>query len=438
MNSSSLSKVISREHIMTRHCPLAPVSRTTNHAQASEDFISDAILERLANGSLSIWGKVGLVFPLHLVLPLPIEPSKPRLCHDERFLNLWIRDLPFTLDYISNLPRYVEQNHYQSTMDDKSGYDHVKLSSTSRTYVGLEWKGWHFVFNTIPFGWKASAYLYHTIGMAATSYVRSLDVPCSQYIDDMHVGQLASLPQSNKTVTRWSDFEYADAVTFICASVLVSLGYFIGLSKSCLVPQQLITFLGFIVDSTLCTFLIPEVKKKKFADLRESILSSRSVSVKTLQRFAGKVTSFSIAVPSAQLYAREIYRAISGQTKSFRLFKITGALRKELEHWRFLDAWKDCLPWPRENHLIVKHFSDASDFAWGGVVQMPDKPPFSIRDFWSDGCRHYPIVVKEGRFLLLTLQACKSLIANSRLDVNTDNMAFMQSWLKQWGEEFPA
>lgn len=53
------------------------------------------------------------------------------------------------------------------------------------------------------------------------------------------------------------------------------LGYFIGLSKSCLVPQQSITFLDFIVDSMLCAFLNPEFKKKKVADLRESILTSR-------------------------------------------------------------------------------------------------------------------------------------------------------------------
>ena len=148
----------------------------------------------------------------------------------------------------------------------------------------------------------------------------------------------------------------------------------------------------------------------------------------------GKQASIFTILLVWQLYVREIYHAISGHTKSFLLFKITGALRKELEHWRFLDAWKDCLPWPRENHLIVKIFSDASDFAWGGVVQMPDKPPFSIRDFWSDGCRHYPIAVKEARALLLTLQACKSLIANSRLDVHTDNIVFMQSWLKQGGK----
>ena len=60
-------------------------------------------------------------------MPLTVEPTKPRLCHDERFLNFWIRDLPLTLDYIGNLPRYVAHNHFQSTMDVKSGYDHVQL-----------------------------------------------------------------------------------------------------------------------------------------------------------------------------------------------------------------------------------------------------------------------------------------------------------------------
>ena len=60
-----------------------------------EDFTSATILERLADGSLSIWGKLGLVCRPHLVATLTVEPTKPRLCHDERFLNLWIRDLPF-------------------------------------------------------------------------------------------------------------------------------------------------------------------------------------------------------------------------------------------------------------------------------------------------------------------------------------------------------
>jgi len=81
-------------------------------------------------------------------------------------------------------------------MDDKSGYDRVELSEESRKYFGLQWQGWYFVYNTIPFGWKGSAYVYNSIGMAATSYIRSLGVPCSQYIEDRHIGQLSPSPES--------------------------------------------------------------------------------------------------------------------------------------------------------------------------------------------------------------------------------------------------
>jgi hypothetical protein len=46
-----------------------------------------------------------------------------------------------------------------SSLDDKSGYDHILLDEDSRTYFGLQFGGFYFVFNTIPFGFKASAYM---------------------------------------------------------------------------------------------------------------------------------------------------------------------------------------------------------------------------------------------------------------------------------------
>jgi len=46
---------------------------------------------------------------------------------------------------------------------------------------------------------------------------------------------------------------------------------------------------------------MPEEKKHKFASLLDSILESRTVSIKALQRLAGKIISFSIAVPAAQI-----------------------------------------------------------------------------------------------------------------------------------------
>ena len=65
--------------------------------------ISRTIIDRLASGAISVWGRVNEVEPPHLVTPLTVEPTKPRLCNDNRFLNLWIKDCPFNLDSIGLL-----------------------------------------------------------------------------------------------------------------------------------------------------------------------------------------------------------------------------------------------------------------------------------------------------------------------------------------------
>lgn len=48
--------------------------------------------------------------------------------------------------------------------DDKSGYDHVLLHESSQTYFGFEW--------------KESPFIYHTIDLAVSSYLRRLGIPC--------------------------------------------------------------------------------------------------------------------------------------------------------------------------------------------------------------------------------------------------------------------
>ena len=59
------------------------------------NFVSQTTLERVANGSFLVWGEVGKVNPPHMVIPITVEPTKPRMCHDERFLNCWIKTACF-------------------------------------------------------------------------------------------------------------------------------------------------------------------------------------------------------------------------------------------------------------------------------------------------------------------------------------------------------
>ncbi|CAC5388722.1 unnamed protein product [Mytilus coruscus] len=78
---------------------------------------------RIANGSITVLGRVEECEPPFLVLPITIEPSKPRMCHDERFLNLWIKDYPFSLDTLREVPReFREELKYWRFLDDWEGF----------------------------------------------------------------------------------------------------------------------------------------------------------------------------------------------------------------------------------------------------------------------------------------------------------------------------
>lgn len=97
-------------------CNRPPARIFTNHLSCKPfaQFISDTLIERLASGAISLWGKVGESPPPHLVMPLTVEPSKSRLCNDNRFLDRWIQDRPFSLDSVQHLPKYVLSNFFQT------------------------------------------------------------------------------------------------------------------------------------------------------------------------------------------------------------------------------------------------------------------------------------------------------------------------------------
>lgn len=98
----------------------------------------------------------------------------------------------------------------------------------------------------------------------------------------------------------------------------------------------------------------------------------------------------------------EIYRAISQATRSSRPIKVTGDLKSKIAYWRFLHSWRGYLLCMAERHLVVEVSSDASQYAWGGIIHNPDGLRLDCREFWrrfqraahrgqrsSGTCQHY-------------------------------------------------
>ena len=254
--------------------------------------------------------------------------------------------MPFKLDSLAGLSRYVFPSLFQSVCDDKSGYDHVLLSPESRPYFGFEWGGWYFTSNSIAFGWKASAYIYHSIGLLASHYFCSLRIPCSLYIDDRHTGEIQLSPlapgYASPSFDRHKSLARANSAIFLVCFTLINLGYFLGIKKSILIPTQIVPFLGFLVDSVRQSYLLIEEKKQKSLSLLRHVLHSDATDEKTLQRL-----SFSLAISGTRLFLNEVYNAIGKSLHygSSKLIPISRPLREELQQWLFLESWSGCLPY---------------------------------------------------------------------------------------------
>ena len=398
-----------------------------------EDFVSRTLEEWVTCGAIRVVGRVGEVSPPLVVMPLTVEPTKPRLCHDERYLNGWIGDHPFNLDTLKDVPRIVPGGSYMTSVDHKSGYQHVRLTEKSQGYFGIEWQGFYMVYNTLPFGFKASCYVYHTLSQMVASYGRNLGVPSLIYIDDglntEHNGEGSQLQLSGD---KTGGFAQAELAVYMMCELWCRLGYTLSLSKSVLVPTQVLRFLGMLVDSIKGAFVLPQDKREEFGRLREGILSQRFVDIKTLQRLQGKCISFTLAVPAARLYIAEMSKSVAKGIRNSRLVPVEKELREEIEHWRFLDAWSGCCPWRGENHLqVLSLATDASTFKWGAVVDIGGvEAPVELADYWETGDSH-PIHLKEAEALLATLWSVKDRIAGHRVDAFVDNMAVVWAWERQ-------
>lgn len=363
---------------------------------------------------------MGEVEPPRIVAPLTVEPSKPRLCINLMYLNNWIRDVHFTLDTLKHIPRIVNNNAYFTTIDDKSGFDNVFLSKNSTKLVGFQWGGHYFCFKSLPFGFKLSSYIYHTLNLQPTSYIRKrFHIPMFLYIDDRLVEEVRECDQGGK--------EKAKLANYLVCQILVRLGYFLNLDKTLFSPSQSPVFLGFILDSVGRCFRLTEKKKHKFAQLREFCLRQQCVTVLNLQQLAGRCISFMLAVPAAKLYTREMNHSISLGITSNSNIQMTGSLKEELITWRFIDKWEGKLEWKKERHLLIKLHSDSSKFKWGGLLFINQKKN-EVSDFWSDELRNFPIMVLEAYALFNVLSSFKDLIKGNRVDAGIDNQAFLHAW----------
>ena len=304
-----------------------------------------------------------------LILPLGIEPNKPRLLWDARYLNLFLKQCPFTLEGVDKISTIGWENMYLFKIDHKAGYLHVPFHRESWTYLGVEWDNEVLVFTCLAFGGSNCPVIYHSLTDATTMYIRKLDIPGLDYIDDMLFGT----PTCHKHKSPEEQLNSTKRACYVTTLILFCAGYF--LNKKCIFePVTRIVYLGIECDTKNQMFWVPEEKIRKLIALVEEILKKGISNFAQLEKVVGKCRSMSVAVPAAALYTREQYRTLKNEERPHKRGEgkeiiISKELREELEMWVQLSTKLNGAKWkkPGNIRIAMQGFSDSSSRRTAGI-----------------------------------------------------------------------
>ena len=116
-----------------------------NHVPASHvGWVNNEIESLVQKGSLAAWSTVADTKTQprpRICFPLGVEPNKPRLIWDARYLNSMCKHSPFQMDGVSEVAQCSWKGAQQVTSDHKSGFHNVKwLPNPGNTsgYAGEE------------------------------------------------------------------------------------------------------------------------------------------------------------------------------------------------------------------------------------------------------------------------------------------------------------
>lgn len=159
----------------------------------------------------------------------------------------------------------------------------------------------------LSFGFKDSRWVYHPLREAKAAFLRSKGMPALAYLDDSWL--------SNHVATRGfagtRPIVGGGEATHVAMLVSLMYGCQLSVKKCDLRPTRIRQYLGILCDSDTATFRVPSDKLVKLHQRLTASLDEGWVSLRTLQRIAGKCMSMTVAIRPASLWTDAMF---SGST----------------------------------------------------------------------------------------------------------------------------
>ena len=292
------------------------------------------------------------------------------------------------IDHAVEHMRHLGKGCFFAKTDIAEAFRIVPLHPSQYHLFGMEWKGQLFYDKCLPMGCSASCLLFERLSTALHWVANNkLGISCMTHVLD----DFLMIAKNHNTCQN-------HLVSFLsaCADIGIPMA-----QEKTFKPAQVITFLGYELDSLQMEVRLPLDKLDKCQELIITCLRKEKITLKDLQSIIGTLNFACGAVVPGRPFLRRLIDLTIGVSKPFYYIRLTKAVREDLNVWlSFLSQHNGrsvLLPNRWLPSDTIQLFTDAAGSAGYGAVLGPQWFYGQWDQQWQ-GCNitlleFYPIVV---------------------------------------------
>ena len=365
-----------------------------NFTKPEQEVIDNEIDKLLTKGVISETTHC----PGEYISTIFIRPKKAggfRLILNLKNLNEHVEYQHFKMDTLQSAIRLMTPNCYMASVDLRDAYYSVPIHKDDQKYLRFCWKGRLFQFTCLPNGLACAPRLFTKILKPVYATLRQKGHLNVGYIDDSYLqGESVEDCQANINDT---------------CDLFSTLGFILHPDKSVLQPVQVLTFLGFVLDSVNMTVSLTQEKIQRIRERCKKMMELVELPIQELASFIGLLVSSFPGILYGPLYYRQLER---DKTTALRqnYGNYNAQMRLSQESFSEIKWWYDniqtnnypiLLPNTKVDVII---YTDASTKGWGAVKETE-----KIGGRWSEEEAKYHINCLELLAAMFGLKAfCKN------------------------------
>ena len=408
--------------IMISGLKLFFLSEPPLHLFPAKDSVTSDKQSKALMPKVMEWKSKGRIKELEVLRPLyrsrlfgvPKKNGTLRPVIDLSRLNRRLKIPRFRMETIDKIVRQVHGELWAVSLDIEDAYLHLPLHPEFQKFFAFVLGGRTFIFLYVPFGLSTAPWAFTRVMRSVKAYLHQKCIWIFSFLDDFLL--LAKDPDTLR-----------DHLAVVIR-LLLALGFNINWAKSSLIPQQIVEYLGVILNFKTLRLSVPEEKVVKVSTMALELQGLLEVSRRELERFVGLANFVGTYLPLGRLRLLPLMRWMHRHTRVAtrdRKVPTCQTFKTLLAPWTDREFLSSSVPM----HLSSPTrdiMTDASRHGWGGVLL-----PHCTSGVWTSEDKTHPINWLELKAIQLTLEEFAPQLEGRTVRVLSDSLCALACLRRQ-------